>query len=239
MRSHLCACRRGSEGGAVGWVVLVLVVAALAFALFTIKRSGHPEQVSVRTADLSGSFDRSKAAASLEPVAEQFKIALEQGRDLAPVVNRFRQFVDRYPDFARARTLLAHSLFCAGDLEEAYDQFEQSFEINPRQPEAQLNAGSTAAQLGRLDRAQEHYSQALGLDPGNARYRLHLANIYIKQQRFDKARRMLMEALRLDSSLHQAHAALSDVFAKQNKIGLALDQIQRALEMLDEEDLLV
>ena len=210
-----------------------LVIVAMAIVL-SIKRG---DRGATEMAAGSGSdFDRSKAIAELESWEQQLEAAIKPGQNLAAVISGAIELVERYPAFAPARLLLGHCLLSAARFEPAYEQFEESLRLDPRQPEVHLNAGTVAAQLGRLDDARRHYSEAVGLDTGNSRYRVHLAFLSIKQGRHDEARRGLLGALRIDSSLHQAHAGLSDVFAKQNKIGPALDRIGRALELLDDQE---
>jgi len=123
-----------------------------------------------------------------------------------------------------------------GDSERSYEQLSASLDLDPRQPQVQVLAGTLAEVIGKLDRAAWHYSQAISLEPGSASHRLRLANVYFKQQDYDQARRQALDALRLNSDEHRAYAILADIFANQNKLDLALQETVKAIDHTPPDD---
>ena len=212
------------------WVVLVMlgcgVVGGVVSTSYWASRGQGPQS------ERQGGegWDRDQVQAELEEIQEFFSQSMSNGGSITLVQDRAVDLVDRYPEFAGGRTLLAQVYLFQEQFEKGYEQLSQSLGLDGQQPEVQLLAGTAAMSLGRVDRAVHHYSQAVGLDTGNARYRLHLAQAYIKQGRHDLARRDLLMVIQADSSRHEAYASLADLYATQNKLVLALNMITQAIQ---------
>ncbi len=169
---------------------------------------------------------------ALADLGDQFGLAMENNRDVGPLIERLDQIIADYPDAAPAYTLKGQMLMFAGRLTETVDAFEHSLQIDPDQANIHQLVGSAQMKLGHLEAAVEHYKKALELEPDQTNHAIFLANAQFKLEQYDDAIQTLEQAIRHDSQLHSAYALLSDIYAKQGKTGLALDQIDRAIEAM-------
>ena len=226
--------RRGVSGQ---WVVAVLVALGLALsavaywywgAQAAFWRSEGAPTLSQRGA--GSAPDTELMEQEVQAVARNYADAVDRGSALDPVEQAARRLVDRYPGSADARNLLGQVLLSMHRWQEAYEQFELSLQIDARQAEVEVLAGTVSEELKRLDAAVVHYATAVSIDNRQPRYRLFLASAYYKQGLEDKAREEALEALRLDSGQHKAHALLSRLYAGRGELAMALDQIDKAIE---------
>ena len=174
--------------------------------------------------------DPQEAAIQIDAVARKIQSALDGGSISPGTVRELQEAARRYPDDPQLPRLLGQVLYVHGNRQEAYAQWQRSLELDPRQPELQLTAGTLAFDLGEVRKAAGHYSQAVSLETTNTRYLLHLARAQIELADYDAARSTLLRALSLDSTQHEAHASLADLYKRQNKLTSALTQIDKAIE---------
>lgn len=213
-----------------------LLAAALTLALIACDDTSNPPSSPPASGGAgSAKFDQQQAQQELDALQSRFSDALDQQQDLRPIVDEARRYVERYPKVAAGHVMLGQINLLRGDSEAASQQFELALDIDPKQPEVRLSAGTAALNAGDLDRAEKHFSQAVGLDTSNPRHRMHLAAVYLHKNQFDKAELTLLEALKLDSSYHQAHALLADVYAKQNRPDMAIGQLDRAIALAGDD----
>jgi len=214
--------------------VLAAIVIVAGAGWFAYQRSagarGEPDAAG------SVAFDSAKAEAELDALSQKVNNAMTSDQVTAALVDEVQGLVQRYPRYAPARVLFGQVLAQEGDAQRAYEQLAASLELDPRQVQVHVLAGTLAEVIGKLDRAGWHYSQAISLEPGDATHRLRLANVYFQQQDYDTARRQALDALRLNSEEHRAYALLADIFAKQNKLELALQETVKAIEHTPADD---
>lgn len=215
------------------WVVVALVAVAAAIAAGLWLRGGGAGDEPAAKA--KPAFDEARAMAELDRLQQLLARAAEEKRDAAPLVAEAGRLADRYPDWAPARLAYGKFLLFVHREEESLKQLERALELNPADADTHRLAGSVAMKLDRPIDAQRHFAQAVGLEPRNASGRVLLATSLARQDRVDDARKLLLEALKLDSSLHQAHFVLAELYIQQNKTNLALDQVNRALELLGDD----
>ncbi|MEL7089817.1 MAG: hypothetical protein AAGL98_15465, partial [Planctomycetota bacterium] len=170
-----------------------------------------------------------QAQAQLEDAAARFSAAIENRRDVRPLLKDIQPIVDQHPDLRAARVLLGQWHTQVGDGEKAYAQFAAALELEPDDAPLQNLAGTTAVMFDELRLARTHHRLAAQAEPDNPRWLLPLADVLIKQQEWDGAQRALMQALRLNSTLHRAHAGLADVYAKRGRDG----DVQRAIDQME------
>ena len=208
--------------------ILILAAATIGVLGLAYYRVSRPTEPAARPDPAQRA--REQAQRELQQLQQLYTQTRTDRNTLKPLVQSVRRLVERHPQFAAARTMLAQVLLDTDQPREALAQLTAGLELDANQPEIHCMAGVVAQNLDELDVAAHHFSQAVGLDKRNGRYRVHLASLYLRRHQFDEAERLLLEALLVDSSLHAAHAALSDIYASQNKLSLALDQIRKALE---------
>ena len=208
--------------------VLILAAATVAIVVVAYNRAGPPADQT--PAPNAAEQALTRARTQLQQLQEAYPGIGDRRDTFEPYAESVRGLVERNPEFAPARTLLAQILLDTNQPREALAQLAAGLELDGNQPEVYCLAGNVAQNLGDLDTAAKYFLQAIGLEPRNARYLLHLANVHLARHEFDEARDLLLKALHLDSSLHEGYAALSDVYASQNKLSLALTEIRKALE---------
>lgn len=170
-----------------------------------------------------------QAQTQLEDAAARFSAAIENRRDVRPLLGDIQPIVEQYPEFRAARVLLGQWHIQVGERDEAYEQFAAALELEPTDAPLQNLAGSTAMLLGETGLAETHHRLAARAEPENPRWLLPLADVMIKTQDWNKAQLTLLEALRLDSTLHQANAGLADVYARRGQDG----DLQRAIDQME------
>ncbi|GAB4194866.1 MAG: hypothetical protein Kow00105_09100 [Phycisphaeraceae bacterium] len=188
--------------------------------------------------ELSAPTDSQRTALQdqLAELGDLFGQAMEHGRDVQPILERLDGLIAQYPESAAAHLLRGQVLAYANQGEAALEAFEKSLEMEPRQAGVHVLAGTVAYKLRKLERARTHYETALSIEPGHSEYAVYLANVQHKLGDDRSAVTTLLGALRRDSKCHSAYALLSDIYASQNKLSMALDQIERALEVLPERE---
>lgn len=220
--------RSGISRGTLAVVVIVtigLVLAFVAYGWWSMQAEAMRGMAERPTAESDQT-----ALEELSAIATLFEEAIAEKKPVEPMLAPAQRLVEKYPDFAEARTLLGQILRVQGRLAESIEQLEMSLKLNPQQPNLHEMAGQIELERGELDRAAHHYRQAISLRPEDTRYRLFLAQVQLTQKDYDGARKTLLQALSINSSEHKAYAMLSDLYARQNKLELALDQIQKAIE---------
>ena len=85
-----------------------------------------------------------------------------------------------------------------GDSATAANHYRRALELNPDQPEANLNYGQMQLAAGKLDEAERHFLAALRTKPHAATVHHNLGVVYFRQNRRDKAIHHLNMALKLD-----------------------------------------
>lgn len=229
---------QGPRKNKPGWGVVVALVVCVCAVLFAWHRfTVDAERASPRGAGPATGDASAEAVFADELAALQNTVADALDKDEPDLVHdRVRRFVDHYPKKPAARNVFAQVLLAAQQFEQAYDQLMVSLELDPRQPNVHLLAGTVAYRRQDLDRAERHYKDATSLDRANVDNHLHLAELYIKRGKTDEARTLLVAALTVDSSSHEAHAMLADLYAKQNKLTAAITQISKAIELTSTDE---
>lgn len=212
------------------WLILVGVVIALLAALALVGPGRGKNAATDSNTPPASPADGQAITETLQELGDQLSQAVENSRDLDPLLDRLNQLLAEHPDVAEAHTLHAQMLLEAGRPEDALVAFQSSLKIQPRQASLHQVSGDLAMNLKQYEDARHHYEQARSIEPGSGRYAISLANLQLKLNEDDQALETLLTALRRDSGLHGAYALLADIYAKKNKLQLALDQSQRAIE---------
>ena len=130
---------------------------------------------------------------------------------LDAVRDRYKDFLQRYPNFARGHLAYGTFLNDINEEEPAKAEFEKASQLDPKNPAAWNNLANYYSEHGPLTNAFADLAKAIALDPGEPVYYQNLAIIvYLyrkdamafyhinEQQVFDKALALYQKAIRLD-----------------------------------------
>lgn len=156
---------------------------------------------------------RQQAVEQLTELGGRFSAAVENHRDVRPMLAATRAIAERFPDLRSAHQLRGQIRAQLGETEHAYDAFQRALELDPHDAELQNLAGTAASLIGRPDDAQTHFLRATALDPDDARFRIRLGDTLLKAGRLDEAESEFTHALTLRLMAHAADAGLGDVYA--------------------------
>jgi len=228
-------------------ITLLAVIALLVGGLIYVRVSGlwqagpATSENGAPTGPAAGSveagdpvWDAARAREELDTLAESLMGLSNRDEPLDGMITAARRLVERYPKFPEGRAFYGQVLMLSGDADGAIEQFNLSLDLNRQQAGTHLLLGTLYLQTDRPVEAAKAFDNAVGLDPTNASYRLHLAQAHLELDDHDKARREFLEVIRHAPEAHQAYAGLSDLYMRQNKPDLALNQLDRAIENVPE-----
>ncbi len=190
------------------------------------------------TRPVSVLMSEAEAQTKIEDLAARFSAAIENKREVGPLLEQIKPIVDQRPNLRDGRKLLGQVYAQLGRVEEAYVQFDAALRLDPNEPQLQNLAGTAAMMLGRTEVAEAHHRRAVELAPGEPALKLPLADVLVKTGRYDAARLLLLRALEQQLSLHEASALMSDVYAQRGGEGdlrLAIGQMEEAVAKLPVE----
>ena len=203
-------------------VGVAAAVAAVALLAWGVYRATRPASVFITD---------QQAEAQLEVLGERFSAAIENQRDVSPLLPELEAIVAQRPRLRAGRTLLGQVYARQERTEKAYREFAAALELEPDDAQLQNLAGTAAQLIGEAQLAETHHRLAARLAPDQPRLLLPLADVLIEARRWDEARDVLLAALELQLTLHEAHAGLSDVYAGRGQDGdliRAIDQMEHA-----------
>jgi len=205
---------------------IVAVAAAVLLLMWGVFRATRPA---------SALLSEQEAQTQIEALAERFSAAIENERDVRPILEQLEPIVAQRPMLRDGRQLLGQVHTKLGAYGLAYEQYMAALSIDFADAQLHNLAGTAAFLCNDMKSAETHHLAAVRLAPDNARLLLPLADLYIKTQRWDDARNTLIAALELRMMMHDAHVALSDVYAGRGREGdwqLAVDQMETAVAKL-------
>lgn len=83
-----------------------------------------------------------------------------------------------------------------GRMQDAYEEFTRSLELNPKNPQAHHAMGLLLHHaFSRLDEAERHLMRALELEPTFTEAKVNLGNLHLQKGAYDKAAKLYEEAL--------------------------------------------
>ncbi|MCX7626620.1 MAG: tetratricopeptide repeat protein [Candidatus Sumerlaeaceae bacterium] len=172
------------------------------------KRFGNPGKI------LLGTFafhrekgDNYRKAQRWIEAADEYQLALEKN-----------------PDDAETRALLAECLARAGEVDVAEEQFRRALAMDPNDPKVLFRMGNTYRELKRYDAAIKAYRQALGADPNNATVRNNLGVVYMESGAYAKAAEEFKKVLQINPRYDKAALNLGILYEEH------LDDPQKALQ---------
>lgn len=99
----------------------------------------------------------------------------------------FSHLLEKDPDFATARVLLATYYYDTNRKTEAEEEFIKSLEKDPNNFAAHINVAAIYIEKNIFDKAEFHLKRALEIESGHAGTYYNLALVYLKQNIYPKA----------------------------------------------------
>ena len=207
-------------------LLILAAAAAVLILMFGIYRATLPTTVLLTPEE---------AQAQLENYAARFTAAIENERDIEPLLDPVKTIVAQQPTMRDGHQLLGQIHAQLGQIDEAYDAFAAALALDPEGAQLQNLAGTAAMMLGETNVAETHHRLAVKQSPDDPALLLPLADVLIKTQRWEEARGVLLRAMELKPTEHEPHAAMSDVYfgrGEPGDDGLAIEQMEKALAKL-------
>lgn len=201
---------------------IVAAAAAVLLLMFGVYRATRPASA-LMTAE--------QAQTRLEDSAARFTAAIENGRDVRPLLDDVKLVVDQHPELRAGHTLLGQLHTHLGETESAYAQFAAALNLDPNDAALQNLAGTAAMMIGETNLALTHHQAAAQFDQNDPDLLLPWADVLMKTGQWEDARIVLLRALRIEFTLHEANAGLSDVYAGRGEEGdlqLAIEHMETA-----------
>jgi len=179
----------------------------------------------------------------------------ERGQLAAAIAHQERA-IELQPDLATAHDNLGTAVARLGRIDEAIDHFRRALAIEPERAATLTNLGNAMIAKGRFTDAIEAYERSLALRPDHVVTLNNLGNLLLQRDR-EQGIRYLERAIESDPGFAQAHfnlaGALADqdraravdayetaarCFADEGNLESAKRSLERALELVDEGDML-
>ncbi|MBU6411261.1 MAG: hypothetical protein KGJ60_15145 [Verrucomicrobiota bacterium] len=132
---------------------------------------------------------------------------------LGQVREKYKDFLQRYPDFARGHLAYGTFLNDIGQEEAAGTEYQKALQLDPKNPAGWNDLGNYCGEFGPITNAFADYEKAIALDPAEPVYYQNLAvTVYLfrtdaeayyhlhEPRVFDKALALYRKALQLDPS---------------------------------------
>ena len=136
--------------------------------------------------------------------------------------------VENYADTHYYRGI---TLFEAGKVQEAIQQYEQAIRLKPDFASAYNNLGSSLQQAGKLAEAISYYKRALQIEPNNARLHYNLAIALEKVGDVPGAIGQYEQAIRINPDDVDAHNNLGNAHFRAGRRQDAIQQYEQALRI--------
>jgi tetratricopeptide (TPR) repeat protein len=165
----------------------------------------------------------------------------------------YQDFIQRHPNYARARVAFASFLGDLNEEEAEQAQLEKALELDPKLPATYNNLANLYGHNGSLSKAFEYYAKAIELSPTESVYYHNLASTVFlfrkdareyyhltEQQVFDKALELYAKARKYDpdnfplaSDVAQTYYGIKPMRTEQaltewtNTLAIAHDELER------------
>jgi tetratricopeptide (TPR) repeat protein len=155
-----------------------------------------------------------------DPEAEQF---LRSATKLKPASNGTQGHMRAWLALGR--------LLEASKPDEAIAAFQQAANLDPKNPEPHLDAGSLLEKQQKAGEAEKEYQQALSIAPNSSDALIALSNLYMRDKRFDDAQASLKKLVALHPNDAGAHFQLGRMLAIAGKNEDAASEMEAGLKL--------
>jgi tetratricopeptide (TPR) repeat protein len=115
--------------------------------------------------------------------------------------------------------------------DEAIAAFQQAANLDPRNPEPHLDAGTLLEKQQKTGEAEKEYQQALSIAPDSSDALIALSNLYMRDKRFADAQAVLKKLVALHPTDAGAHFQLGRMLAIAGKNEDAADELEAGLKL--------
>jgi len=259
------AARRltGNPGSALGWTMVLSVLAATALGSATSARNAvyHSDlTLWADTAEKCPGNDRAfnnlgnsylnrnqlpeaiaayRQAIRLSPLYPEahnnLSVALLRSGQMEEAVRQARNAVTLQPRYANAHDSLGDALLALGRKAEAMAEFETAIQIDPDDPQASLNIGNMLLKNGRMEDAIPRWEKLLQGDPGNVEDNYELGNALMQAGRAHDAIARYQKALQGDPAHVNAHDNLGNALLAEGRMQEAVAEFQTTVRLAPDD----
>ena len=138
------------------------------------------------------------------------------------------------PSCVPALEVRGEALLEAGHLDDAATTLRTAM-ITSEKPELWLLLGEVELKRGRIPPARDAFRRAVDLDAGNDRALAALGILAARMEDISAARETLDKALQANGTLLEARVVRAQIALQDGQVGLALQHLQRALQVRPED----
>ncbi len=171
--------------------------------------------------------DPARAAREYEASGDAY-LARRQHQE---AIIEYRNALKATPDAAGIRHKLAGAYRASGDPVKAYAEFSRAADLDPKNVDAQMQAGTLLLAAREFEPARTRAELALAADPNHAPAHILLGNAMAGLNETASALRQVEQAIALDPSYAPAWTALGAVSFAGGKKAEAAAAFQRAVEL--------
>jgi tetratricopeptide (TPR) repeat protein len=142
------------------------------------------------------------------------------------------------PDSPWGRMAMGEAHESQGNIDQALNDYAAVLQLDPNRPNVHFRMGRALLARGEakgssadLEEAAKQFQLELQIDPSNANAAYELAEGYRRQGKFDESRRYFEQAVQSYPSFEEAHVGLAATLLAQQHPELALNQLQKAVEL--------
>jgi tetratricopeptide (TPR) repeat protein len=155
--------------------------------------------------------------------------------DIQGAYSEFSTVVSLRPDFAKAKTKLAYTLWKGGATAQAITTAQEALRLDPKDPEAEKTIGLALVDQGDLDGAMQHYKRAIRIDPSYVDPHIDLAIVFGKQGNHGRAIAEYEEALRLNPDSQKAHYNVAIEYHDLGNFPAAVEHNREAVRLAPDD----
>ena len=154
-----------------------------------------------------------------------------QSQQFEKAESLLRKILAKMPENDGVLSTLGGMLLSTGKVPEGIQALEKAIEINPNNPEANLNTGIAYQSLGRREEGFELIEKAAQLAPHRPDIQFNFANILLQLQKYERGIEVLKKLISDAPQFIQAYHSLASVYAYLSKKSEVIQTYESALKL--------
>ena len=215
--------RRSPGGRAGGWLLVAMLLSALAYGSNRECRFYRDSETLYRE-----TLRRNPGSWMAHNNLGQILVA---GGQVDAAIDHYRRALEIYPAFPGTHDNLGVALLKKGRVDEAVAQLQKAAELDPYDAMVHDNLGIAFRRMGMIEDALAQFQLALNIDPGDASARFNLGQALLKAGRVDEAIAQYQKILEGEPGNLEARLRLGGIFQRSGKLDEAVDQFRRAVDI--------